>query len=87
MTNHRKGCRFSGFASLRLCVRIQPPPMKQLCSIVALFVALLAHADKPNVLFIAVDDLNCDLGSYGHQKTLQECIERGLTLGYEYFVD
>jgi uncharacterized sulfatase len=25
-----------------------------------------APAQRPNVLFIAVDDMNCDLGSYGH---------------------
>ena len=27
---------------------------------------LLAASDRPNVLFLICDDLNCDLGSYGH---------------------
>jgi iduronate 2-sulfatase len=28
--------------------------------------SLVAEAGKPNVLFLICDDLNCDLGSYGH---------------------
>ena len=27
-----------------------------------------ADADKPNVLFLICDDLNCDLGCYGHPQ-------------------
>ncbi|BDS05769.1 iduronate-2-sulfatase [Oceaniferula spumae] len=33
-------------------------------------------ADKPNVLFIICDDLNCDLGSYGHPQVKTPNIDK-----------
>lgn len=44
--------------------------------------AMLVHppatsaADKPNVLFLIFDDLNCDLGSYGHPQVKSPNIDR-----------
>jgi iduronate 2-sulfatase len=35
-----------------------------------------AHAGKPNVLFVICDDLNCDLGCYGHPQAQSPNIDR-----------
>ncbi len=35
-----------------------------------------ADADKPNVLFLICDDLNCDLGCYGHPQVKSPNIDR-----------
>ena len=37
-----------------------------LLALVAISPSLLQAADRPNVLFIAADDLRCDLGCYGN---------------------
>ena len=51
--------------------------MKFLATFFSLTFALsVSAADKPNVLFIAVDDLNCDLGSYGHPLVKSPNIDR-----------
>jgi iduronate 2-sulfatase len=47
-----------------------------------------AAADKPNVLFIICDDLNCDLGVYGHPQVRSPNIDQlaaaGLTFNKAY---
>ena len=55
----------------------QPTSLEMKCRLVALLFLLtlvghaLANDSKPNVLFIAIDDLRCDLGAFGvsHAKT------------------
>ncbi|MFT5128791.1 MAG: iduronate 2-sulfatase [Rhodothermales bacterium] len=42
-----------------------------------LFLSLLAHAaDRPNVLFLICDDLNCDMGVYKHPQVKTPHVDR-----------
>ncbi len=57
--------------------------MSKLCTILALVVMLLAasvaraeETQQPNVLFLICDDLNCDLGCYGHPLVKTPNIDR-----------
>jgi iduronate 2-sulfatase len=43
-----------------------------------------AEATKPNVLFLICDDLNCDLGSYGHPLVQSPNIDRLATRGVQF---
>ena len=51
-------------------------------AIVAVLISVMAQASwaadasKPNVLFLICDDLNCDLGSYGHAQVKSPNIDR-----------
>ncbi len=51
-----------------------------------LFAALRAFpaGDKPNVLFIAVDDLNNDLATYGHPLVKSPGIDRLARAGIQF---
>jgi len=44
----------------------------------------LHAADKPNVLFIAVDDMNCDLGVYGNSQVKTPNLERLAKMGVRF---
>jgi iduronate 2-sulfatase len=46
---------------------MRPPVQPFIAFLALLTVQPLPAADKPNVLFIISDDLNCDLGCYGHK--------------------
>src|SRR3954454_14064115 len=54
----------------------------------ALVAALPALAAEPpnklNVLFVAVDDMNCDLGSYGHPDVKSPNIDRLAKIGVRF---
>ncbi|NRB73227.1 MAG: sulfatase [Verrucomicrobiales bacterium] len=39
---------------------------------------------KPNVLFISVDDMNCDLGVYGNEQVLTPNLERLAAMGVRF---
>ncbi|MFP6675080.1 MAG: sulfatase [Pirellulaceae bacterium] len=46
--------------------------------------AHLMAADEPNVLFLICDDLNCDLGCYGHQTVKTPNIDRLANRGVRF---
>ena len=55
------------------------------CAILVLLVCSIANAqDKPNVLFISVDDMNCDLGAYGHPLVKTPNLDRLCKLGVRF---
>lgn len=47
-----------------------------LCSLFAFLSALAYAADKPNVLFIVADDLNCAIGPYGDKAAVTPNLDR-----------
>src|SRR5215204_3833683 len=50
----------------------------------ALATAAVAAAPKPNVLFIAVDDLNTHIGCYGHRQVKTPHIDRLAARGVKF---
>ena len=46
--------------------------------------APVRSADKPNVLFIAADDMNCDLGAYGHPLVKTPNLDRLCRMGVRF---
>ena len=60
-------------ATLRLCA-----------SLLVLSCSVASAADKPNVLFIAADDMNCDLGAYGHPLVKTPNLERLCRMGVRF---
>lgn len=47
-----------------------------LCSLLASLSALAFAADKPNVLFLVADDLNCAIGPYGDEAAVTPNLDR-----------
>ncbi|MEM7698767.1 MAG: sulfatase [Verrucomicrobiota bacterium] len=55
------------------------------CLISTLFSTTLSYAERPlNVLFIAADDMNCDLGVYGHPEVKTPHLERLAKMGVRF---
>src|SRR5215510_6444378 len=50
----------------------------------AIFTVSLCAAEKPNLLFIAVDDMNNDLGCYGHKLVKSPNIDRLASQGVRF---
>ncbi|MBL6704524.1 MAG: sulfatase-like hydrolase/transferase [Planctomycetaceae bacterium] len=56
-------------------------------SLTSLFVfscSVARAADQPNVLFIAADDMNCDLGAYGHPLVKTPNLDRLCKMGVRF---
>ncbi|TWT80240.1 Choline-sulfatase [Planctomycetes bacterium CA13] len=60
-------------ATLRLCA-----------SFLILGCSVAFSADKPNVLFISADDMNCDLGAYGHPLVKTPNLDRLCSMGVRF---
>ena len=60
-------------ATLRICA-----------SLLALSCSVAFSADRPNVLFIAADDMNCDLGAYGHPLVKTPNLDRLCSMGVRF---
>ena len=52
-------------------------PLLLLCS-------LLYAADRPNVLFLICDDLNCDMGTYNHPQVKTPNLDRLAARGVRF---
>ncbi len=53
-------------------------------SMVPLFADTTRGTDRPNVLFIASDDMNCDLGAFGNRQVKTPNLERLCQLGVRF---
>ena len=60
--------------------------MRLTASLAMIFVGMIsfASADRPNVLFIAADDLRCDLGCYGHPLVKTPHLDRLAARGIRF---
>lgn len=58
--------------------------MRFLLLFTALFATTVSAADKPNVLFIAADDMNCDLSAFGHPQVKTPNLERLAKMGVRF---
>lgn len=55
-----------------------------LIMLVAALPASVSSAAKPNILFLICDDLNCDLGTYGHPQVQTPNIDRLAARGVQF---
>ena len=58
--------------------------MRLLATLALLSFAATAEAQRPNILFIAADDLNNDLGTYGHSQVLSPNVDRLAARGVRF---
>lgn len=58
---------------------------RRLCASLFLVACSMTHAaERPNVLFISVDDMNCDLGAYGHPLVKTPNLDRLCSMGVRF---
>ena len=71
-----RATRIHSEGSIRLISRIRNCAIAlPVCALLVL-VAACGDSPPPNILFIAVDDLNTDLGTYGHELVRSPHIDR-----------
>ena len=75
-TRYFKIARLSTLLYIAVAIVVHPMQSSQL--------AAEEVAQKPNVLFLICDDLNCDLGSYGHSLVKSPNIDRLAARGVQF---
>ena len=58
--------------------------LKIVISLLGLLVAMLASAERKNVLLICIDDLRPQLGCYGHEEVISPNIDRLASQGVRF---
>ncbi len=70
-------------------MNIDPTPvvavtLRFFASLLILSSSVALSAEKPNVLFISADDMNCDLGAYGHPLVKTPNLDRLCRMGVRF---
>ncbi len=70
---------------MNIDLKFVAPALLRLCaSLLVLSCSVALAADRPNVLFIAADDMNCELGAYGHPLVKTPNLDRLCKMGVRF---